>query len=285
MAPSPQGITQTQKQAAATKIVNDFAARPTRPPPPFLYMSRDQVAAGALKRIANPTLINQGQAGLCGPAAFLEIVATTDPESYAQAIVDLFEKGSARIGHGGKSYKLEPGADLRHYQLPTTAKIDQADWIILASLRDSDFLHNFIEFASYDNDVAAGTMVGRLAKWFRETGYQDVRDATNIMSSADLPNANEANNLLNKGFNVVLSINDNMLYSDLQDKGSGANHFVVLLTPIQVVTGNVSFTVFTWGEQRSIPSNKTSQDVLVKPLPLSTSSFLKNYYGYVAGKF
>jgi hypothetical protein len=266
-----------KKKDAAKKIVNDFASRPTRPPPPFMYLSRTKVAAGALIRIDDPNQIAQMQTNLCGPASFVRIIASDDPETYAQSIVDLFEKGSATIGHGGARYNLRPGDDLRHYELPASAGIDQSDWIILASLRDST--NKWLTYSSVDDSVSALTMPGTMVNWLKDAGYHDVRENTNLASSPSISNAQDASNLFNNGYKVLLLINMQMLEKSTQDKNSTfPDHWATLTSSINFRDGNsLSFSVYTWGEKdRPVPLDGGS---------LATKSFLNNYYGYIACKY
>jgi hypothetical protein len=284
----------SEKKDTAKKIVNDFAHRTTGSVWPGL--SRAKVAAGALVRIDDPDLISQQETNLCGPSCFVRSVALDQPETYARAIVDLYEKGSATIGHGGSRHLLKPSPDLRNYGLPVTARVDQSDWIILASLRDTD--NWFLRYSSVDGSASAFTMPGTMVSWFVEAGYTDVREDTNLASRPSLSNAEDASNLLIKGYKVVLLISADMLETSTQDDHSRIpDHWVALTSPITfqdgrealppnprfcaptqykiVPKGSLSFHVYSWGSDRLVPKSGI----------LSTKSFLDNYYGYVACKY
>jgi hypothetical protein len=295
----------TQTKAAAKKIITDFASRSTGGGL-WLGLSRAKVAAGALARIDDPNKIDQQETSLCGPSCFVRSVATDLPESYAQAVVNLYERGSTLIGNRGMNHFLKPSKDLLNYVLPATAGIDQADWIILASLRDSE--NWFLRYSSVGGTASAFTMPDTMVKWFAEAGYTDVKEDTSLASSASLSNAEKASELLGSGYKVVLLIADNMLKVSTQDDNSHyPDHWVALTAPItfqqDYVTvpelrdcfrdppgprvcvtrpasttldrkAKVSFKVYSWGAVRSVPQSGT----------LSTNSFLKNYYGYIACK-
>jgi hypothetical protein len=185
---------------------------------------------------------------------------------------------------------------LRNYGLPVTARVDQSDWIILASLRDTD--NWFLRYSSVDGSTSAFTMPGTMVSWFTEAGYTDVREDTNLASRPSLSNAEDANNLLIKGYKVVLLISADMLETSTQDDHSRIpDHWVALTSPITFQQGrealppnprfcaptqykivpkaSLSFHVYSWGSDRLVPKSGI----------LSTKSFLDNYYGYVACKY
>ena len=257
----------SDRHQLAAGMACDFLERsgPSR----FKSLDRDDVGVGMLMRIANPGLLNQDEASLCGPAAMLFGVAADNPVMYARFAIDLYEKGKASL------YRLEikPGKDVRDYQPP--ASMDQVDWMTMASIRDS-------ENAFFDYDVAAKefagiTLPGELAHWFRRAGYADVREETNLVANKGTGTIDGANKLFGQGYRVCLFIGINMLSEKVQSKGSWtAEHWVVLRSLIDRSNGKVALTVFTWGEgEYQIPHG--SKD-------LSVGDFLDNFYGYVAGK-
>ena len=90
----------------------------------------------------DPTKINQGNVDVCAPAALVYEIAKTRPEDYVKAVTELFDNGQTTLG----KWKLTPNEDLRRYGIPEDAYIvrggtiepyAEADWIILASVRDS----------------------------------------------------------------------------------------------------------------------------------------------------
>ncbi len=235
----------------------------------FPHLDRDEVGVGILMRIANPGILDQGQAGVCGAAAMLFNVANDNPGRYAAFAIDLYERGKAHID----GFDIAPGNDVRNYTIPAAALMSQVDWMTMASLRDSE---NWIyHFSSFD-DKDGGTTADEEEKWFKRAGYSDVRNETNGVFSKDADNADEATRLFNDGYSVVLFIHANMLQADKQTNTShGPNHVVVLQSPIDRSGGYVKFKVFTWGQRDyQVPQGAA----------LSEADFLENYYGYVAGK-
>ena len=87
--------------------------------------------------------------------------------------------------------------------------IDPSDWIILASVRDT--ANWYFDYADEDQNATAITMPGDKVKWFKDGGYTDVIDETNLLLPADWIYASLANSYFKKGYHVTLFINSNML--------------------------------------------------------------------------
>lgn len=262
----PYSLASPKAERAADQICN-FLKRSSGSY--FPRFDRDEVGVGLLMRIANPGLLRQGQAGICGPAAFLFNVAMDNPDRYTAFAIDLYEKGQGNID----KLAVKPGDDVRNYLPPSDADIAQVDWMTMASLRDS--ANWFFDYSSFkDND--GGTQPSEVEAWLEAAGYSDVRNETNKFISKGADNADEASQLFSKGYSVCLFIHSNMLYADRQTNSSSRlSHVVVLRSLIDRSDGNVRLNVFTWGEgYRKIPQGGD----------LSLADFLENYYGYVAGK-
>jgi hypothetical protein len=234
---------------------------------------------GLLRRIANPSLTDQDQGSLCGPAALMFNYASDKPGHFARFAIDLYQKGQANLGR----LLIKPGKDVRHFLPPST--LDHVDWLTCASLRDSE--NWFLDFDDTGkiSDIAGMTLPSEMEQWFRKAGYRDVRENANISQlNKGMAAVNEANLLLENGYRVCLLISANMTdYDDQSDKGWGTSkHWLVLREKIQVTDGHVKTKVFTWGKgtyEIPHPHRDTGQ---VKPLPVG--DFLQNFYGYVAAK-
>jgi hypothetical protein len=237
----------------------------------FPYLDRDHVGVGMLMRIANPGMIDQGPAGLCGPAALLFGLAYDDPVAYARFVIELYENGKAALyhrSHRGSMFAASEG--LRQAQPPQN--MNQVDWMTMASIRDSE---NIIRVYNSASD-SGGTTDGELARWFERAGYSDVRNETNAIFSKGIGTIDSANQLFSQGYRICLYINSNMLHEKRQSTEGRRSHVVVLRSPIDRSGGKIRLKVFTWGEgDYQIPHGTTD---------LSVDDFLDNFYGYVAGK-
>jgi hypothetical protein len=236
-------------------------------------LDRDEVGVGLLMRLAYPGLLRQGEASLCGPAAFLFGLLQDRPGLYAAFAMDMYEKGTALLG----GLRVTPEKGVREYS-PPSWKIDPVDWLTMASLRDSE--NWFCTYDTADKTFSGATTQFELVWWFNKAGYSDVREDANLARhQRDTHNMDEASRLYSAGYRVSLLIDAQMIEVDEQAKSGSAffqdRHWVVLRSRIDRSGGTVKMTIFTWGQgNRQVPQKGT--------LPLS--DFLENYYGYVAGK-
>ena len=237
------------------------------------HLDRDEVGVGLLLRLARPTLLRQGDANLCGPAAFLFNLLSDQPGEYTRYTLDMYEKGAAKIHR----FLIKPSGAVRSYALPAGAT-DPIDWLTMASLRNSEDW--FIHFDSTDGTLSGATTQMEMAWWFDRAGYSDIKEDANLVRhQRDTDNMDEASRLYTAGYRVCLLIDDPMLYASKQ-KTSGSvvlkdRHWVVLRSKIDRSGGNVKMNIFTWGQgDYKVPQGD----------PLTVDQFLKNYYGYVAAK-
>jgi len=254
-------------QDRAKAVVRAFAARTGGGV--FTHLARGDVANGLLARVDHPDLIAQAGSSLCGPAAVTFNLARRDPVVYVAFVIALYEKGEAHL----RQLKVKPGQDLRAYD--PQGKINPADWIALASLRDSD--NWFFDYQSVDNEFAGITLPSHLEAWFKKIGFSTVVNETNLVFDKGEANLREAARLYKDDYWVCLFINAQLLYAADQTSGSFVpNHWVVLQSDVTFSGTAVAFDVYTWGDgKRHVPGSP----------PLSVADFLKNYYGYVAAKY
>ena len=234
----------------------------------FPHLDRDKIGVELLRRIINPGLINQGLASLCGPSALLFSVAKHNPTEYVNFAIDLFENGKGKIGR----LFIEPGHDCRHYS-PPNGSISQVDWMTAAAVRDSE--NWFFDYDSVKDAFAGITLPGELAKWFRQAGFRDVKEETNLVATKGKRALAEVKRLHDQGYRVCLFVGVNMLSSQKQSQGTTTAQHWVVLTKVVSISTNVELEVFTWGDGKyQIPQGAR----------LSVNDFCKNFYGYVAGK-
>jgi hypothetical protein len=239
----------------------------------FPKLHRDKVGIGLLMRIANPSILRQGRASLCGPAAMLHSLASDRPGEYARFAMDLFEEGKAKVGR----LFVKPGPGVRNF-LPEPRAISQVDWLTMASLRDSE--NWFLDYDDTEKEVGGITTPGELHEWFRLAGYSDIKNDTNLtnMTYKDSGTVDDANELFAKGYRVCLFISANMMEEKDQSwRGSiFTRHWVVQRSKIDLAKGKEIVRVFSWGQgDYKVPEGSKE---------LSADEFLGNFYGYVAAK-
>jgi hypothetical protein len=262
-----RGTPMSPMAASAMKLIDEFSRRSS--PGAFIHLHRATIASQLRARVKDPTLINQGQAGLCPSAVVVYSVARSNLPEYVRAVTKLYEFGRATIG----KWDLEPGADLKSYRLPVTAGIPEADWIILSSIRDSE--NWFFDYQSETNN--GGAWGGEVAAWLKKAGYSDVLEDWNYGMNKTATNLQKADALYSKGYQVCLLIDADLLMAKTAAL-SRPNHWVVLASNVRTLfslpTSPVTMRVFTWGSRRTFPD---------RPMPLD--DFLDYYYGYVAAKY
>jgi hypothetical protein len=253
------------RKTYALSLIDKFPPLPKGRP--FPCIDQAELITGLRERVNNPIKQDQGAASLCCPAAFFYCVLNYKPELYVQYVIDLFTTGKARIG----SLEVKPGAACRAYQ-PPKDKIAAVDWVALASLRDS--YNAILDVASVDDDIAARTREGEVAKWFRQIGYAGVRDDSNNLFSKGRKEIEAFDRDARASRDVCLFVNDNILY-DVKNKLKSHywNHCVVVDEPPDFNGRQISLSVYTYGDITRIP----------KIGSLSVDEFSRNFYGYVSG--
>jgi len=216
------------------------------------------LASGLLARIDNPSAINQSGTPFCGPASLVRSLATTNPDGYAQAAIDLYSRGTARINN----LNLTPGNNLKRAQVPANTNV--ADWIMLGSVRDSS---NWFLSAGgwFGSNLAGVTLPMTIETWFRNAGYTDVINDTSL-TGGDIPSvksmcALRASQKFNDGYNVCMLIDADLLDAETQNDifSLYPDHWVVLnstITNAGTMNYNdpASFQVYSWGNgNRQVP--------------------------------
>jgi hypothetical protein len=266
----------TTEHVRSAEVVCDFLKKPGHGLWPRL--DRDEVGVGILMRLAYPSLLKQGNANVCGPAAFMFELLQDHPASYAVYAVNIYDQQSARL----RGLVISPSNSLRH---ATFSGVEPVDWLTMGSLRDDE--NWFLTFDSTENEVlvnlSAATTMYEMAWWFEKAGYSDVQqDADWVRHQRDTANMDKASELFSSGYRVCLLVdapgNPPKLFPP-KESGSAFlqdRHWIVLRSKIDRSGGNVKLTVYSWGDA-NVQLPKSGET-------LSVSDFLENYYGYVAAK-
>jgi hypothetical protein len=195
--------------AAALALVDAFSKKPY--PGAFPCLDRSKIAFGLTERIADPSLINQGNVGLCTAAAVVFALARTRVVDYVRAVTELYDVGRTTID----KLNLMPCDDLRLYKLPASATIAQVDWIIMASIRDSATW--FIDYQSVSDQ--GGGHGREIADWLKKAGYTDVQGDWNELLNKTAANLKKADYLYSKDYQVLLRIDLDLLSVRLKSSG------------------------------------------------------------------
>jgi hypothetical protein len=255
----------TTMDSSATQKINDFER--SSGDTDWIKVKKDVLVRGLKDRVKNPDHINTSQLELCGPGLFFYFLARDKPASYVQIVIDLWRNNTALLG----TRKITAPYDLRISAIP--AGVDPVDWVPLTSLRTDE---NIYLTANDGIGLDSLTMPSAVVKWLGQAGYTDAKNVTNVLFTKGMDEIKKADELRGQGYRVGLFINTNMMYATSQDHRSVIpNHWISLEDAFKVDgNGNVSTTVWCWGQNWAIPQGGT----------LSTTGFFRNFYGYIAAK-
>lgn len=219
-------------------------------------------------------LPNQGDASLCGPAAFFYSLLIDRPDLYKQMVKELWESGETKIGQ----LKIKPGEDCRHpikfFKLDNTPKVSPIDWITLASLRDSENIFN--DYESPDNQAAGVTLASTLISWFEKSSATILHKIkTDVFSQAfshlTLAELCRLNSYISANTHVVVLISANLIDERASEY---PNHWIVWTDKLRLLNGSeitqqtrlteqVQLELFSWGVVKNhLLANTTLERVL-----------------------
>jgi hypothetical protein len=283
----------------------------------WLHLHRTRVADELHDRVEDPTKIDQGQVGLSGPAAFMQDLATDDPEAYARLAQELFEQGHAHLfraanRRAGAKF-INPDEDLRTYPIPfdpagKDTYIPEADWLVLASLRQAYDHWSWWNWEHFYQALPTegGTYAKDIEQLFKDTGYTKVINSTGESHWHNQNSATQASQYVAQGYRVYLQINADLLVPMAPFSGKDElNHAVGLISPITVGPpsavgppravgpssavgpSTVQFKIFTWGKALTIPLRQADRHAppLDKSGNMTWPTFLQFFFGFIAAKY
>jgi hypothetical protein len=244
----------TQRTDRAHAIVDEFAARPGGSP---WRLERSVVAARLHELIDRPDLVRQGRLNLCGPAAVFVVWLHRDPAAVATFAASLFDEGRSAIGD--LAVVASPGLRaVRHGAGRTGEPCPQADWMLMAALRDSaNRTLRYAHQGGLAEAAAAITLPGAMSRWLSATGvFARVDDETTLVRR---PAAGHAPSLRpGPQRDILLLVAQEMLrtpgsrWGRARDRlvGLFPNHWVILRSPIGFDdAGQVTFRFWSWGAE------------------------------------
>lgn len=264
--------------------------------------NRERFVSALRNRIDEPYKIHQGNAPLCGPAAFMYCLARAYPDRYARYVLDLVTQGEAWLG----SLQVKPSQACRQASPPVpdgrSRAIEMVDWVALASLRDSS--NGWFRMNSIDSNLAGVTPGAMLANWFEQTGLFTAGNHSRNTSSASLEKLLSADQYFAMGHYVCLLIRAALIApvgGEIGLNKLGRNtpktilgtpdHWVVMQGPMRlgpqcfnpgspstVAALNamkLEFPVYSWG---------TTYKINVRTANLAVNDLLPYFYGCVTAR-
>jgi hypothetical protein len=257
----------------AVSEIDDFLSRETSS---LWQLEKSEVASRLKELVEDPSLIQQGNLNLCGPATTFHLWLKRDPLAFSQYCIQLFEQGEATIGN----IIVKPDSDLvkQKYSdvLPRMKETPcpQAEWMAMSALRDS--ANTTLDFEGTPEEDASGiTLPSEIEEWLVATGlYSSVQNEGNFVLNAGLEHAMKLRPELNQ--DIVMLINATMIS---ESQGSlfdviasrFPNHYISLNAAIEFYDDKIFIDYWTWG------GNKKNE--------IDKSIFEDNYFGAVIASF
>ncbi len=238
---------------AANAAIATFEQSPT--PGVWDFLDKATVVAEMRARVQDPFQINQGGQPFCGPAAVLFELVRKQPRRYVQICQSLFVTG----GFNGMTQWIAAPDALRQ-NTRGELHIGQADWMVLATLRQSENILFPVEPNSPEiiRNIAGMTKSWEMKGWVREIlGYTKadyyhaylLNDITALTAAADAIAAG--------GVAFALITAEGMLEAKTPPLPF-PSHWIGLLGNITIQSDRVSFDIYTWSKKLHLEMDANS---------------------------
>jgi len=292
----------------ALALANSFRAQ-TSSTSAFPQFTKQVILDGITDRITKPSDIDQAYTSLCGPSAFYYTLTRNRPDLFVRAAIDLYVTGKAKLGN----LSINPSQSMKSYSLPSNAAMNPVDWIILASLRDSQ--NSIFNYDEISDEIGGITYPGDIISWYDKVGFKTTNNAS-VTGTAGIENLLRAHETRRNHQSVSLLIDAKIIQASSYRKGQMAmfpNHWVVLSSDVfidsMLLNGglalqlkterensqnedvgdfddigkdfvhNVSFNVYSWGTTTQKLGGRTGTG------SIDLETFLNNYFGFVSVAF
>jgi hypothetical protein len=230
------------------------------------HLDKKTIVAEMRSRVTDPFKVNQGQQPFCGPASILFELIRKQPVRYVEICRGLFEVGR----FAAKTRPIVVSEKLRQAS-KGNLQMGQADWMVLASLRESENLIFPVEPEAPEivRNLGGMTKSWEMKGWVSEIlGYKTVNyDHTYLMG--DLRALQHAAEIITKGgVAFALITAEGLLGKSIATKTdlpvAVPNHWITILGNVSVQkgtfgkhdSGHVSFDVYTWARKVHIDVNE-----------------------------
>lgn len=139
----------------------------------FANFRRLTVATQLILRLIWPETTEQKNTEFCGPTAFVINFCRMQPLAWADLAINLAERGTAHLGN----LTLAPGSGVKNRQRTNIGSTAEADWIVIASLRDtvsSDAAHRVQSWIFRKSFEEVGISWESMEKWCIDAGFASV---------------------------------------------------------------------------------------------------------------
>ena len=232
--------------SAAQAAIDRFEQSPQLGVWPFLQKAN--IIGDMRIRVADPFQVNQGGQPFCGPAAILFELIRRNPVRYVQICQQLFETGVI----AGTTQTISADSVLRQNSRGDL-HMEQADWMILATLREAANLLFPVEpnAPPLFRNMAGMTKPWEMLGWCLQIlGYSQVQQI-NVFLMQDQNALQSIDKVLQAGGVAFALITAEGL---LEDKVSLPlpSHWVSLLGDVKLDKNLVSFDLYTWSQKQHL---------------------------------
>jgi hypothetical protein len=287
-------------------LTGGFAQQYAGQPLEWRHVTPRILAVQLLIRIVDYTRIEQKSHPLCGLLSQVQDIARRNPVSYVNYVIDLAttRRGSFQVnGQGGaQEVHVRKRSALLNKDFPVhnATKIRAADYIALASLRDSE---NILPYRSRLTRTATegGSSAGETKQWMEHAGYSNVEQHTDLVRDTLIhglrvkdwrvaaakafmkPKLLRAQNHLANGRTLILFARSSLGYEVTTGPGGHASRstgpHAMLCRGIEVLPNDsgVRFDLVTWGRE-------SARDAQGQLLVVPWSKIGSWYYGFVSGE-
>ena len=225
------------------------------------YLDKKQVVADIRAQLSDPFRVDQGGQPFCGPASILFELVRKQPLRYVQICRSLFETGSFQ----GQTKQVTASNGLRQSQ--GRLRMGQADWMVLATWRESENLLFPVEPDAPEiiRNLAGITKPWEMAGWTREVlGYHHAKNTVTYLFG-EVDGLHEAARIIAAGgVAFALITAEGLLGEGKVPLLPYPDHWITVLGNITVQGGNIlqrqgnhiSLDIYTWASKRHIDKNE-----------------------------
>lgn len=232
------------------------------------HLDKRQIISDIRDRLIDPYQIQQGEQPFCGPAAVVFELIRKQPDRYIDICQSLYEHGSFE----GYTKKIQVAGRLcRSYG---NLRMAQADWMLLATLRDcaNTIVPVHPKAPKLIREFGGITKPWEISGWVRELlGYTQTKSHPTPISG-EFRALQEADNTIKSGGVAFALINSQGLLGNNSFLAARfhriyPNHWVTILGDISIepptkITKNkqsrVKFDIYSWGRKICVNTNKTT---------------------------
>lgn len=219
-------------------------------------LNKQQLVAEMRLRINDPFQVNQGGQPFCGPASILFELIRKQPLRYVQICRSLFETGNFQA----QTRQITASQRLRQSQ--GRLRMGMADWMVLATLRESENLIFPVEPDAPDviRNLAGMTKSWEMKGWVREVlGYRKVK-YTHTYIYGEFDAMTETAEIIAKGGVAFALVTAEGLLTNKPPLLPYPSHWITLLGNICIQkgrpwhhdSGHISFDVYTWAKKMHV---------------------------------